>query len=64
MATKVGINGMLITVKRNSLLKAYETYTESDETSQKEEVEKYLEKLENCVSFLFFCLIENFFEFF
>ena len=28
--TKVGINGMLISVKRNTMLKAYETYIESN----------------------------------
>ena len=40
--TKVGINGMLITIKRNSLLKAYENYAEGKHVE--EERKKILEK--------------------
>ncbi len=40
--TKIGINGMLISIKRNSLLKAFETFQDSDENyNQKEAEEKY-----------------------
>lgn len=40
--TKIGINGMLISIKRNSLLKAFETYENSGENyKQKEAEEKY-----------------------
>ena len=40
--TKIGINGMLISIKRNSLLKAFETYENSEENyNQKEAEEKY-----------------------
>ena len=55
--TKVGINGMLISIKRNSMLKAFEHYTEEDENYDKEELEKkydsayevYLESLDKYV---------------
>ena len=40
--TKVGINGMLITAKRNSLLKAFENYT--DETLEIDEKDIYEKK--------------------
>ena len=40
--TKIGINGMLISIKRNSLLKAFEMFQDSDENyNQKEAEEKY-----------------------
>ena len=40
--TKIGINGMLISIKRNSLLKAFEAYENSGENyNQKEAEEKY-----------------------
>ena len=40
--TKIGINGMLISLKRNSLLKAFETYENSEKNyNQKEAEEKY-----------------------
>ena len=53
--TKIGINGMLITVKRNNLIKAFEHY--NDENEKKEEYEKkynesyelYLETLDKYV---------------
>ena len=38
--TKIGINGMLITIKRNSLIKAYENYVKDTEDYNKEELEK------------------------
>lgn len=37
--TKIGINGMLISIKRNSMLKAFENYN-SNEEYDKEEIEK------------------------
>ena len=40
--TKIGINGMLISIKRNSLLKAFEIYENTGENyNQKEDEEKY-----------------------
>lgn len=55
--TKIGINGMLITIKRNSLIKAYENYIKDTEDYNKEELEKkydeaytvYLEALDKYV---------------
>ena len=55
--TKIGINGMLITIKRNSLIKAYENYIKDTEDYNKEELEKkydeaytaYLETLDKYV---------------
>ena len=42
--TKIGINGMLISIKRNNVLKAYETYIQSEENEpKKEEIEKKYE---------------------
>ena len=53
--TKVGINGMLITVKRNSMIKAFEHYNlqeedkESYEKKYEESYEVYLEALDKYV---------------
>ena len=55
--TKIGINGMLITIKRNSLMKAYENYMKDTEDYNKDELEKkydeaytvYLEVLDKYV---------------
>ena len=55
--TKIGINGMLISIKRNSLIKAYENYIKDTESNNKEELEKkydesytvYLEALDKYV---------------
>lgn len=55
--TKIGINGMFINIKRNSLIKAYENYTKDKENYNKEELEKkyesaytvYLENLDKYV---------------
>ena len=38
--TKIGINGMLISIKRNNLLKAFETYQKSDENYNQKDAEK------------------------
>lgn len=38
--TKIGINGMLISIKRNNLIKAYENYEKNNEKYDKEELEK------------------------
>lgn len=38
--TKIGINGMLISMKRNSMIKAFETYTADSENYDNEEIEK------------------------
>lgn len=55
--TKIGINGMLISIKRNTLLKAYENYQKETEDYNQEELEKkyddsytvYLEALDKYV---------------
>ena len=55
--TKIGINGMLISMKRNSMLKAYENYSSDERNYDKEELEKkydsayetYLEALDKYV---------------
>lgn len=55
--TKIGINGMLITIKRNSLIKSYENYMKDTEDANKEILEKkydeaytlYLEVLDKYV---------------
>ena len=43
--TKVGLNGMLITLKRNSVLKAYEAYKslEKDDTKEENVLNRYEE---------------------
>ncbi|MEE0866352.1 MAG: hypothetical protein U0L98_06140 [Clostridia bacterium] len=38
--TKIGINGMLISIKRNNLLKAFENYNSDNENYNKDELEK------------------------
>jgi len=38
--TQIGINGMLISIKRNNLLKAFENYNLENETYNKDELEK------------------------
>ncbi len=38
--TKIGINGMLISIKRNSLIKAFENYTEENDNYDNNELEK------------------------
>lgn len=45
MPTKIGINGMVISIKRNNVLKAYENYIESEneEPIKKDELEKKYE---------------------
>lgn len=55
--TKIGINGMLISIKRNNLLKVFENYQNSDENYNEKEAEKkyetayqgYLEALDKYV---------------
>ena len=55
--TKIGINGMLISIKRNNLLKAFENYTDENSNYDKEDLEKkyhstyelYLESLDKYV---------------
>lgn len=38
--TRIGINGMLISIKRNNLLKAYENFNSENENYNKDELEK------------------------
>ena len=55
--TKIGLNGMLISIKRNSMIKAYENYYNESEKYDKEQLEKkydscyeaYLEALDKYV---------------
>ena len=55
--TRIGINVMLISIKRNSLIKAFENYTQDNDNYNKEELEKkydsayeaYLESLDKYV---------------
>ena len=55
--TKIGINGMLISIKRNSLIKAYENYQNENGNYNKDELSKkydsayetYLEALDKYV---------------
>ena len=55
--TKIGINGMLVTMKRNAMLKAYEQYVKESENYDNDELEKkydaaytaYLEALDKHV---------------
>ena len=41
--TKIGINGMLITIKRNSVLKNYEIYNKNEEKEKEEALQKKYE---------------------
>ncbi len=41
--TKIGINGMLITIKRNSVLKNYEIYTNNEDKEKEESLQKKYE---------------------
>ena len=40
--TKIGINGMLITLKRNNLIKAFENYKKDTENYNTDELDKYV----------------------
>ena len=44
MPTKIGINGMIITIKRNNLIKAYQNYAKDTEDYNNEELEKKYEE--------------------
>ena len=59
--TKIGINGMIISIKRNNVIKAYENYCESlnnEEETHKDEIEKKYEK-GNYKSGCLYCYIFN-----
>ena len=45
--TKIGLNSMLISIRRNSLLKAFEIYQEEEEDYREAEEEKYKAAYEN-----------------
>ncbi|MBR6504729.1 MAG: hypothetical protein IKT41_03350 [Clostridia bacterium] len=45
--TKVGINGMLISVKRSNMLKAYQVYIESDSLKDEKKKEALIKKYED-----------------
>ena len=45
--TKIGINGMLISIKRNNALKAYEAYVQSEEIEQESKREAVVKKFED-----------------
>ena len=65
--TRIGINGMLITMKRNSLIKAYENYIKETPNYNKEELEKkydeaytlYLETLDKYVMDTIYKKVKN-----
>ena len=48
--TKVGINGLLISMKRNNVLKAYEVYTENKENDDGAKKEQAMQKYEEAYS--------------
>ena len=48
--TKVGINGLLISMKRNNVLKAYEMYTENKENDDGAKKEQAMQKYEEAYS--------------
>ena len=51
--TRIGINGMLISIKRNSVIKAYENYTKENENYNEEELEKVADmKLKSALYYL------------
>ena len=41
--TRIGINGMLVTMKRNAMLKNYENFTKENENYNNDELEKKFE---------------------
>ena len=45
--TKVGINGVLISIKRNNVLKAYESYEDIDNISNEEKKENIRKKFDD-----------------
>ncbi len=45
--TKIGINGMLISIKRNNALKAYEAYIQSDKIEEQGKKEAVVQKFED-----------------
>ena len=55
--TKIGINGMLISIKRNILIKAFENYIADNENYDKDELEKKAEKI------LFTGMIDEFYDY-
>ena len=65
--TRIGINGMLITIKRNNLIKSYENYENDNEKYNKEELEKkydeaytvYLETLDKYVMDTIYKKVKN-----
>ena len=65
--TRIGINGMLINIKRNSLIKAYENYTKDNENYNKSDLEKkydeaytvYLETLDKYVMDTIYKKVKN-----
>lgn len=50
MPTKVGINGLLISIKRNNVLKAYEAYTENKTMEDTPKKEQFMQKYEETYS--------------
>lgn len=50
MPTKVGINGLLISIKRNNVLKAYEAYTENKTIEDTNKKEQFMQKYEETYS--------------
>lgn len=48
--TKVGINGIMITMKRSSLLKAYENYKEAENSGTSEKMDVIINRYEEAYS--------------
>ena len=65
--TKIGINGMLINMKRNSVLKNYETYTKNEDKTKEEFLQKkyedtfilYLESIDKYVMDSIYTKVRN-----
>ena len=65
--TRIGINGMLINIKRNALIKSYENYISENENYNKDELEKkydeaytvYLETLDKYVMDTIYKKVKN-----
>ena len=56
--TKIGINGMLISIKRNNALKAYEAYKASEDIQNQEKQEAIEKKFEDVYKYLQERLVE------
>ena len=51
--TKVGINGIMITMKRSSLLKAYENYKEAENSGTSEKMDVIINQIRRSIFIIF-----------